>query len=218
MAAPEGSPPRNIGNPDGSIESVQKSRDRRRSDHGDQRRRTGASTRDHVLSTAGHGSRRRPSTRHLRRHPFPQQRTRNRARAAAAAGRCSRLRQSRRRPRMPQRAVDGGNRPAGGCPGLRDHGHGLGALDATGEAYQVLERFDEVLSFHTRALALHKDLDDRSRAAVVLCNIGDAYRRLRTDSAERYYQEALELIAEYTDQRANALRVRLIAKLGVDLT
>jgi tetratricopeptide (TPR) repeat protein len=88
------------------------------------------------------------------------------------------------------------------------------ALDAAGESYQALGRFDDAITLHARALTIHRTFDDRWRAAVALHNLGRAHSRIGEDDATRHYREAAELIADYTDPRAESLRDQLTTAIS----
>jgi tetratricopeptide (TPR) repeat protein len=98
---------------------------------------------------------------------------------------------------------------------MGDSGREGDALDATGEAYQVLGRYEEATHFHRLAVALKRSQNDGWRLATVLVNLAASLEStgLSTE-ATVHYQEALSLIADYPDARAEALRDRIQAALS----
>ena len=87
------------------------------------------------------------------------------------------------------------------------------ALDATGEAYQALHRYEDATNFHRSAAGTHRELGQRWHLAVALTNLATALDALATSSSEaaQYRSEALILIVDYNDPRANELRTRIAA-------
>jgi tetratricopeptide (TPR) repeat protein len=96
---------------------------------------------------------------------------------------------------------------------MGDRSREADALDATGESYYALGRFDDALAFHSQALVMYRDLGDGWHTAVALINIANARRSSGLSDVLSHYQEAMQLIAPYTDPRAQSLRAQLTSIL-----
>jgi tetratricopeptide (TPR) repeat protein len=89
------------------------------------------------------------------------------------------------------------------------------AWDATGQAYQLLGRPKDAAEFHRRAVATHQSRNDQWSLALALANLADA---LDQDGdpleARQHREEAIRLLAVYTDPPARAKRTALEVSLG----
>jgi tetratricopeptide (TPR) repeat protein len=83
---------------------------------------------------------------------------------------------------------------------LGDRSREAYALDGAGLAYEQMGRFDDATDFYRTAAATHRDLDDRWHLAQTLYRLG-----VVADDRESL-QRALDLLAEFDDPRATALR------------
>lgn len=93
---------------------------------------------------------------------------------------------------------------------LGDRSREAAALDGTGEAYQELDRFADAVSFHRQAARTHRQFGDRWQLARTLHNLAVALER--TDAAEEarpFWEEALTLLDDFDDPKANALARRV---------
>jgi tetratricopeptide (TPR) repeat protein len=88
---------------------------------------------------------------------------------------------------------------------LGDHSREAFALDGAGQAYEDLGRADDAADFYRTAAAAHRDLNDRWNLAQTLHHLG------RAAGDTRFWQQARDLLTEFDDPRAAALR-RLIAE------
>ncbi|GII93121.1 ATP-binding protein [Sinosporangium siamense] len=94
--------------------------------------------------------------------------------------------------------------------GIGDRGREAWALDATGEVYQRLDRHEEAAGFHKVALKVFRELGDSWNTAVVLNHLADALQAIGAEGeAEPLWREAMALVAEFDDPRANRLRDRI---------
>ncbi|MFF3441455.1 ATP-binding protein [Streptosporangium sp. NPDC002721] len=89
------------------------------------------------------------------------------------------------------------------------------ALDGTGLAYMDLARPSDAVDFHRHAASMHRQVSDRWKLARSLGHLSDALRALKShDEADRHRQEAVLLLAGFTDTRSESLRARLDAATG----
>lgn len=91
------------------------------------------------------------------------------------------------------------------------------SLDGTGEAYQGLNRMAEAVGFHRRAVTMSRELADRWLLATTLDHLATTLTALgATDEAFQHWQEALEMLADYTDPTAQDKRASIVARLTGD--
>ncbi|WP_016905809.1 ATP-binding protein [Streptomyces xiaopingdaonensis] len=115
---------------------------------------------------------------------------------------------------MPEAALESFHRAAGLYGRLGDRGHEAEAWHGTGETYRLLDRAEDAADFHRRAAAAFADLDDRWHRAVALDGLASALRATDPDQAARHWRTALDLLAEYDDVPATALRDGIRGRLG----
>ncbi len=97
------------------------------------------------------------------------------------------------------------------------HQHGFRAeeaiaLNAVGNALNMLKRDEEALVAFERAVELERSLGRHERAAGVLHNIGIVYRYREPDRALEYYREALACLPETTHTPFKGIILRSIAE------
>lgn len=110
----------------------------------------------------------------------------------------------------PEEALDALHRAATLQRRIGDRSREATALDGTGEAYQDLGRPQDAVGFHLRAAAVHRRLGDGWQLAIALGNLGNALAGAgRADEAIPHWQEALTLLAQFSDARAAALGERI---------
>jgi tetratricopeptide (TPR) repeat protein len=96
---------------------------------------------------------------------------------------------------------------------LGDRSREAMAVDGAGEAYREMGQPDEAVSFHLRAAATHRQLDDDWELAVTLDHLALALVAAgRAEAAHRHWQEADTLLARFDDPRAAALRHSIAAR------
>jgi tetratricopeptide (TPR) repeat protein len=97
---------------------------------------------------------------------------------------------------------------------LGDTGREAVALDGTGEVYRKLGRLDEAADFHRRAVAGHRKRDDRWQLAISLDHLANTLDRAgESDEAQHHRQEALTLLASFTDPKAASLHSAILERL-----
>jgi tetratricopeptide (TPR) repeat protein len=90
---------------------------------------------------------------------------------------------------------------------LGDRGREAGALDGTGTVYRRLDRHDEAADFHRMAVSVFRDTGERWHLAIALDNLANALRASASEAeADQCWNEALELLADFTDSRSDRLQ------------
>ncbi|MET7425383.1 tetratricopeptide repeat protein [Dactylosporangium sp. NPDC005555] len=93
---------------------------------------------------------------------------------------------------------------------LGDRSREAFALDGAGQAYQDMGRVEDAMDFYRIASSTHRDLDDRWSLARTLQHLADSVDQMGSSQEARLYREqALDLLADFDDPRAAALRQRL---------
>jgi tetratricopeptide (TPR) repeat protein len=92
---------------------------------------------------------------------------------------------------------------------LGDRSREAFALDGAGQAYEDMGRVEDAADFYRTAAAAHRDLNDRWNLAQTLHHLG----RAAGDTGS--WQEARDLLADFGDPRAAALR-RLLTETLLD--
>ncbi|MFC3995801.1 ATP-binding protein [Nocardiopsis sediminis] len=88
-------------------------------------------------------------------------------------------------------------------------------LGAVGELYEATGRPEQAVDFHRQAAALSDHPMQNWRRANAYNDLAGALRAAgEHDDSERYWTTAKDLLADYTDQRAAALRERILTALG----
>ncbi|MGI5180588.1 ATP-binding protein [Dactylosporangium sp. CA-152071] len=93
---------------------------------------------------------------------------------------------------------------------LGDRSREAFALDGAGQAYQDMGRAEDAVDFHRAAVNTHRDLDDRWSLARTLQHLADVADQTGSSQDARLCRDqALDLLADFDDPRAAALRQRL---------
>ncbi|PSK89638.1 NB-ARC domain-containing protein [Murinocardiopsis flavida] len=88
------------------------------------------------------------------------------------------------------------------------------AWQGAGEAYGRLGRLSEAADFHRRAAAVQQELGHAWYEAMALDGLATVVRDDRPDEARRLWSEALRLLADYGDSRAEQVRERISGQLA----
>ncbi|WP_433205236.1 ATP-binding protein [Dactylosporangium sp. CS-047395] len=89
------------------------------------------------------------------------------------------------------------------------------ALDDTGRVYRELGRLEEAVHFHRLAVAAHRELDDVWRLAAAVNNMAITTAALGDRVAARQqWSDAADLVVEFDDPRAAALRAEIAERLA----
>ncbi|MER7279636.1 tetratricopeptide repeat protein [Dactylosporangium sp. NPDC000244] len=97
---------------------------------------------------------------------------------------------------------------------LGDRSREAFAIEGTGKAYEDMGRIDEAADFYRTAAGTHRDLDDRWSLARTLHHLANTIDRDGSvDQARTYRGEALDLLADFDDPAAAALRQRITEAL-----
>ena len=96
---------------------------------------------------------------------------------------------------------------------LKDDSREAIALQGTGHVYRALGRPREAAEFFRHAATVHSGLADRWNEALALDGLATALSEQDDPGAVREWARCVDLLAEFTDPRATALRERLATLL-----
>ncbi|GAB3443339.1 tetratricopeptide repeat protein [Actinophytocola sediminis] len=89
------------------------------------------------------------------------------------------------------------------------------ATDGSGMAFQLLGNYEEAAKFHRRAAQVQRELGDGWQTATALDHLATALAQDGdADHAHQHWRAALELLTEFDDDVARALRRRISAHVG----
>ncbi|MEU4554339.1 ATP-binding protein [Micromonospora violae] len=98
---------------------------------------------------------------------------------------------------------------------LGDRSREAMALDGAGEAYREVGQPEQAIAFHRRSAAVHRQLGDDWQLALTLDHLATALIDVgRAEEAHRWWREAVTLLSNFPDARAERLRRRVESALG----
>ena len=82
-------------------------------------------------------------------------------------------------------------------------------LTSLGIAHYKLSQYEKAIAFYTRALAIRREMKDRTDEGALLTNLGEAYQSLsQYDQALRYYEQALTIHREVKNRAMEGSTLR----------